>query len=251
MKKTALFLLALATGAILHAQEAAQGKYSITMDFPYVSKYTFRGHQITQGAIQPSLEIAAGDAYIGLWSNQPVTKNEDNEFDFYTGYKFKLNDQWSLDSGITLYYYPELDHSSGLHNTTTEAYVGINGDIAGVKPGLYAYYDFVLKNWVTQAQIGYSYPLKDIGVSLDFTGNVGQVIADRNVADNAYSHIDQFGNEQTHWGSDYTYWSLGVQANYNLSEKATSYVGVTYTSHNRHYEEKNFWVFTGGLTVGF
>jgi len=93
------------------------------------------------------------------------------------------------------------------------------------------YYDWTLESWTGQVQLGYSYPLKDIGVSLDFSGSFGGVIRD-----------DE---------ADYLYWSLGTQANYTLSEKASLYAGIAYTSNDLKRVEGNFWVFTAGLSVGF
>lgn len=225
-----MFLIALAAGAFLRAEEA-KSSYSITVDFPYVSKYTFRGVEMAKDSIQPSIEVAVSDAYIGVWTNQPVTRNIDNEFDFYAGYKFLLNDQWNVDVGTTLYYYPELETKGhDVNNTTIESYVGVNGDIAGVKPGAYVYYDWTLETWTAQGQVGYSIPLKDVGVSLDLSANAGRVFVDA--------------------GEDYNYWALGTQANYALSEKATVYAGVSYTSNDLENEKGNYWVFTVGLSIG-
>lgn len=232
MKKITITLLALAAGAFLRAEDSApKSSYSVTMDFPYVSKYVFRGLEVGGAAIQPSIEVSAGNGYVGMWTSQPIKHNDDNEFDFYAGYKLDLNDQWSLDFGSTVYTYPELDHGPGVHDTTVETYLGINGDISGIKPGAYVYYDWTLENWTGQLQLGYSYPLKDIGVSLDFSANLGGVVVDK--------------------GDDYLYWSLGTQANYSLSEKASLYAGVAYTSNDLKHVDGNFWVFTGGLSVGF
>jgi len=232
MKKITMTLLALAAGAFLRAEDSVQtSSYSVTMDFPYVSKYVFRGLEYGNDAIQPSVELSVGNGYVGIWTSQPIEHNDDNEFDFYAGYKLDLNDQWSLDLGSTVYTYPELDNGPGVNDTTVETYLGINGDISGIKPGAYVYYDWTLESWTGQVQLGYSYPLKDIGVSLDFSGSFGGVIRD-----------DE---------ADYLYWSLGTQANYTLSEKASLYAGIAYTSNDLKRVEGNFWVFTTGLSVGF
>ncbi len=51
MKKVSLLLAALVTGATLSAQSPAPApapaapSYSVTVDFPYASKYVFRGVQ--------------------------------------------------------------------------------------------------------------------------------------------------------------------------------------------------------------
>ena len=232
MKKITMTLLALAAGAFLRAEDTVQtSSYSVTMDFPYVSKYVFRGLECGNDAIQPSVELSVGNGYVGIWTSQPIDHNDYNEFDFYAGYKFDLNDQWSFDLGTTVYVYPELDNGPGVNDTTVETYLGINGDISGIKPGAYVYYDWTLESWTGQVQLGYSYPLKDIGVSLDFSSSFGGVV-----------RKDE---------ADYFYWSLGTQANYSLSEKASVYAGIAYTSNDLKRVEGNFWVFTTGLSVGF
>jgi uncharacterized protein (TIGR02001 family) len=93
MKKTALILALLATRLGLNAQESKLS-YSVTVDFPYASKYVFRGIEYAKDSIQPSIEVASGNFYAGVWTNQPVTNNSDNEFDFYAGYGIPLNDKW-------------------------------------------------------------------------------------------------------------------------------------------------------------
>ena len=157
MKKITLILAALIAGASLPAQTpaaAAASPYTVTVDFPYASKYVFRGAQFAEGSFQPSIKIVAGDAYSVIWTNQPVTSNTDNEIDLYAGYGWKLGDKWSLDAGATLYYYPELDESLGLDNNTFEGYVGLNGTLGSFTVGLYAYDDFTLETFTLQGTLG-------------------------------------------------------------------------------------------------
>ena len=86
MKKITMTLLALAAGAFLRAEDSVQtSSYSVTMDFPYVSKYVFRGLECGNDAIQPSVELSVGNGYVGIWTSQPIEHNHDNGFDFYSG----------------------------------------------------------------------------------------------------------------------------------------------------------------------
>ena len=55
------------------------------MDFPYASKYVFRGVQYAEDSFQPSVKLTSGSFYLGLWTNQPITSNIDNEIDVYGG----------------------------------------------------------------------------------------------------------------------------------------------------------------------
>jgi len=229
MNKTALILAFLAGGLGLNAQESKLS-YSVTVDFPYASKYVFRGIEYAKDSIQPSIEIATGNFYAGVWTNQPVTNNSDNEFDFYAGYGIPMNDTWKLDVGATLYYYPEADTSS-FEEKTFEGYVGLTGTVAGFTPGIYAYYDFDLKAMTLQGSVGYSIPLETAGSSLDFSVTLGNVSPDV--------------------GDDYMYYGIGVNLPYKLTEKATFAVGAQYASNDLDGADGDHLWFTAGLTVGF
>jgi uncharacterized protein (TIGR02001 family) len=232
MKKIALILAALVAGASLSAQDPAPAapSYSVTLDFPYASKYVFRGVQYAEGSFQPSVKVTAGSFYAGLWTNQPVTSNIDNEIDFYGGYGFKLSDSWSLDVGATVYYYPELDASTGLDDTTFEGYVGANGTFGSFTVGLYAYNDFTLDSFTVQGTVGYSMTLND-KASVNLLGTIGKVSPDG--------------------GGDYTYYGVGATVPYKLSDTATFTVGAQYATHDIDLIDDSHLWFTVGLTVTF
>ncbi|WP_438482041.1 TorF family putative porin [Oleiharenicola lentus] len=230
MKKTALILAALVAGASLSAQDAAAPSYSVTVDFPYASKYVFRGVQYAEGSIQPSVKLTTGSFYAGVWTNQPITSNIDNEVDFFAGYGFKLSDTFSLDVGATAYYYPELDDSTGLDNATYEGYVGLNGTFGAFTTGLYAYNDFTLESFTVQGTVGYSVALSD-KASFNLLGTIGKVYPDS--------------------GDDYTYYGVGATVPYKLTDSATLTGGVQYATHDIDgLEDGHLW-FTVGLTVTF
>lgn len=242
MKKISLILAALATGYVAQAQDAAKTSYSVTVDFPYTSKYVFRGIEFAKDSFQPSVEIASGNFYGGLWTNQPIVNNVDNEIDFYAGYNIPLNSNWKVDVGATVYYYPEADKTS-LEQGTYEGYVGLTGSVAGFTPALYAYYDFKLESFTTQASVGYSIPLESAGTSLDLSATYGLV---------------QGTTYGIKGGSDdsYAYWGVGANVPYKLTEKATATVGVQYVSNKNATiagvdAENDRVYFTAGLTVGF
>jgi uncharacterized protein (TIGR02001 family) len=231
MKKIALILASLAVGASLSAQDAAPApSYSVTVDFPYASKYVFRGIQYAEGSFQPSVKVTSGNFYAGLWTNQPVTSNIDNEIDFFGGYGFKLSDTWSLDVGATVYYYPELDDSTGADNNTFEGYVGLNGTFGSWTTGVYAYNDFTLKNFTVQGTVGYSVALSD-KASFSLLGTLGHVSPDA--------------------GDSYTYYGFGATVPYKLTSNATATAGVQWASHDLDGVDDNHLWFTLGLTVSF
>jgi uncharacterized protein (TIGR02001 family) len=235
MKKTTLILAALVAGVSLSAQTPpvaapAAPSYSVTVDFPYTTKYVFRGIAYSDEAFQPSVKLTAGSAYAGIWTNQPVTSNIDNEIDFYGGYGFKLSDSWSLDLGATVYYYPELDASTGLDETTFEGYVGVNGTFGSTTVGLYVYDDFTLKSFTVQGTIGYSLAIND-KASMNFLGTLGSVSPDA--------------------GDDYMYYGVGVTLPYKLTDTATVTAGLQYASHDLDMVDDNHVWGTIGLTVTF
>lgn len=232
MKKSLLLASVLAGATVLSAQ---QSSYSVTVDFPFVSKYVFRGVQINKESFQPSVEISSGNGYLGLWTSFPITEENDDadetEIDVYLGYNFALSDTISMDVGGTMYYYPQLNTLGGtIDKRTYEAYVGFNFDIEGFTPALYAYYDFTLKSFTLQGSAGYSFPLTDLGTSLDVAAALGYVDGD---------------------GFNYTYWSLGATVPYKLADNATFNVGVSYAGNDISGADKSHFWFTVGLTVGF
>lgn len=229
MKKTVLIIAALCAGMSMQAAEAPS--YSVTLDFPYTTKYVFRGVELARGSIQPSLEVASGDFTAGIWTSQPITDNTDNEIDFYAGYSFSLAENWSFDAGAALYYYPELDTSGGADKTTWEPYVGITGEVGGVAPGLYLYYDLTLEVLTVEGQLGYSVPLESVGSSLNFGANLGRV------------------DPQS--GSGYTYYGVGASVPFKISQSGTVTVGANYAHNNISGIDNSHFFGTIGISVGF
>jgi uncharacterized protein (TIGR02001 family) len=234
MKKTALILAALFTGAALSADEAPAAptsSYSITADIPYVSTYVFRGTKLATGSLQPSLKLTSGAAYGGIWFSQPLNSDYENEIDFYGGYTFALSKSWGLDVGATYYYYPELDTSGGADSGTIEGYVGLTGTITGALTGsVYVYRDFTLDATTVQGSLGYSVPL-DEKLSMNLGVNVGTVSPDD--------------------GDDYLYYGASVTFPWKISDKATITSGFNYATNDIDgAPDDQFWV-NFGFTYAF
>jgi uncharacterized protein (TIGR02001 family) len=235
MKKITLILAALVASASLSAQAPAPApapasSYSVTVDFPYASKYVFRGIQYAEDSFQPSVKVTVGSFYAGLWTNQPITSNIDNEIDVYAGYGFKLSETWSLDLGATFYYYPEADLSTGAFEHTFEPYVGVTGTFGSFTTGVYAYYDFDWEALTLQGTVGYSVPISDKA---------------------SFSLLGTLGNVSPDVGDSYTYYSLGATVPYKLTDSATLTAGLQYASHDLDgFEDGHVWG-TLGLTVVF
>ena len=82
-----------------------------------VSNYIWRGTKFGTGpAIQPYVELSAGNFSIGSWGSFGFTDNEAAEADLYLSYGF----DFGLSVGLTDYYYPGSDYfdyssASGSH----------------------------------------------------------------------------------------------------------------------------------------
>ena len=243
MKKTSLILAALAAGAGLNAQDV-KSSYSVTTDFTYASEYIFRGIEYAGNSFQPSIEISSGDAYLGIWTNQPITKREANEIDLYGGYKYKLNDALSFEAVGTYYWYPEATEALGETDQSYELGLGATYVYSGISTSVYYYYDVRLKADTVQGSVGYSVPLEAIGSSVDFSVFYGTVDS-RDASPNALG-FPVFEN--------YNYYGADVSVPYKLNDKATLTAGVHYAANenlgNGSLPDSNLW-FTIGLSVGF
>jgi len=241
MKKTAILLAALAAGAGVQAQEP-KSSYSVTTDFSFASEYVFRGVELADNSFQGSVEVTLQDFYVGLWTNQPITRSQDNEIDLYAGYKYKVNDQLSFEAVGTYYWYPEAG-SAGVEHTT-EAGVGATYTVRGLSTSVYGYYDFDLEAQTVQVSLGYSLPLEAIGASLDFSGYYGWVDADDIAPQSPWSIHES-----------YNYYGVDVSVPYKLSEHATFTLGAHWADNDKllypgDVPGDHLW-WTAGITIGF
>jgi len=226
MKKIlVLALSALATAGVSRAD------YSLSSDLTYASEYIFRGVQLGDTTLHPSIEFTQNDFYLGMWAALPIDQVESkgwtNEFDFYAGYSKELSDKASLDLGVTYYYYPD-----GNVDESTEAYLGLTFDVGGFTPAFYGYYDFDLEVYTLQGSVGYSIPMAGAGTSLDLSATYGYVEPDQ--------------------ADSYSYYGASAQIPYKLNENATLTVGVHYASNDIGQGiEDDFIYFTAGVTIGF
>jgi uncharacterized protein (TIGR02001 family) len=250
MKKTTLLFVALASLATLRAAEPpTKSSYSITSDFTYSSEYVFRGVENAGNSFQPSVELTSGDFNLGLWTNEPVTKHENNELDFYAGYDYHVNSALKLEAVTTYYWYPEAKASLGQTKKTYEGGVGATYAVAGFSPNLFYYHDFRLHSDTVVGAVGYSLPLGVMDLSLDsnvFVGNVN--LRDRTP--------DALGPKSK---DSYTYYGGDLSIPYKLSSTATFKLGMHYANVSNlagvggplgTLGDNNLW-FTAGITIGF
>lgn len=238
MKKTIVLSAALLVGGSAFAADAVptpttEASYAVTVDFPYVSKYVFRGVEISRDSLQPSVEISSGDFYAGVWNNTPLRKEHDGdvskEFDLYAGYTPSLGENLKADIGVTYYLYPFVDE--GVNSDSIEAFVGLNLTAGNFTPAVYVYRDLDLDVTAVQGSVGYSLPLPSLGTSLDFSATVGAVFPDH--------------------GEKYCYYSGGVNVPYKLSDNVKLNFGLTYTENDLdNGDDPGLWG-TVGITAQF
>jgi uncharacterized protein (TIGR02001 family) len=256
MKKTALIIAAMAVAGVSYADNVTtKPSYSVTSDFSYTSEYVFRGLKNSNAAFQGSIEVGQDDARLGVWTNQPInSKNYINEIDLYAGYKVKLDRDFKVDFVGTYYYYPEADSNAGVTHHSYEIGVGgiyslggLNPGFAGIDASLYYYYDFRLHQQTLQASLGYSFPLKDFGTSLDFNVFGGTVSAS-NLAPDSKSDVDV----QESWN----YYGVGVNIPYKLAENAQAHIGASVSQNDKYFTNSGGlphrdFSLSAGITIGF
>jgi uncharacterized protein (TIGR02001 family) len=183
MKNRIALIAAVAAGSICtYAQDAAAPELSVSATFGWESKYVFRGVQLAEEILTPSVDVSYGGAYVGIWAAMPMdhvasSSSEDgylNEIDFYAGYGMNLTDILSIDVGATYYSYPSVQEELFGSVNTLEGYAGIAAEVL-LSPAVYAYYDFDLEISTFEGSIGHSFALAE-NVSLDLGAYVGIAI---------------------------------------------------------------------------
>lgn len=127
---TAAALLLAATSA--HAQEAAEGPFTVSGSFALVSDYRFRG--VSQSdehiAVQGGLTVAHESGfYAGTWGSNlagwGTFGGANIELDLFGGYKFEFENGMAIDAGLLWYFYP-----GGADDTSfAEPYVKVSGTV--------------------------------------------------------------------------------------------------------------------------
>ncbi|HSY53902.1 MAG TPA: TorF family putative porin [Opitutaceae bacterium] len=253
MKKSAIIITALLAGAGLRADEpsasTAKLDYSITSSFAYSSEYVFRGIKNTSQAFQPSVEVDSNNFDVGIWTSQPIQKQQQNEVDIYAGYKYAVNKDLSLQAVATYYLYPEFSRSQNRPASFTdgakdsfEPGLGATYTIEGFSPSVFFYYDTVLKTQTVQGSLGYALPLAKLGTELDLSAYVG-TSSGRDVAPDLVSDVHQ----------SYSYYGADVSLPYKLAPNSTLTVAGHYASNQNTpvgTKENLFW-WSVALTMGF
>ncbi len=210
-KLIALGTLALFSGAIT----AAQDEWSVTTSFTYESSYMFRGMKFADNTFFPSVDVAYGAFYGGIWAAFPVDTDTDNEVDFYVGYGLELNEMVSLDLGVTYYTFPSSTDKFFASDNTVEFYAGLAFDLP-YSPAIYVYYDIDLEDLTLEASAGHSIEIAE-NLTFDVSGAFGGVFVDG--------------------GKDYIYGVGTAGFGYAINQAASISV---FASHSRASVDYNF-----------
>lgn len=244
MKKILLATLTLSAASMAPAQADDFG-VSATID--YTTDYVFRGVSLADSAIQPGVEVSAGDFYAGAWFSTGVGDTSifaGDEVDLYAGYGLSLSDTISADVGVTYYHYPQggsLFSTNGGGSGTYEVYAGLALDTT-LAPSVYAYYDFTLEAFTLEGSVGHSVPLGD-SLSLDLGLTAGLV--------------DASGGGGWEWAQ------ASAAVSHAFSDDVSAYVGANFAINSEdllNYEDLVTSPFTGddnllffgtGISAGF
>lgn len=131
--RTALFRSYTAFSTLLVLAMASPAKADVTGNLSLVSDYAFRGISQTweRPAIQGGFDYTHPSGfYLGTWASNVSGNsfaNASMEWDFYGGYNWKVNDDFSVNAGLLQYYYPGGKTAPVAPNDkydTLEAYIG-------------------------------------------------------------------------------------------------------------------------------
>jgi uncharacterized protein (TIGR02001 family) len=228
------------------AMAPAAPKITWTATASVVSQYMFRGLRLSDGGLQPSVEMGAGNLVLGAWANVPfdgdkVPDSSNPEIDLYGSYTFALEDGITLAPGFTSYHFPDAPTDAGFYRSTFEPNIALSWTMAdGVKITPKIYYDLVLKGPTYEVTALYAFPMKDIGSELDFTATYGGYEW-REAANDASPDVKATGQ----------YWLIGVAAPFQLTPKSKLTVGIAYTEGRKAYTKAGeFGKIPNSLAVG-
>ena len=146
MKKIVLF----ATGLVLSCTALAQDEIETTISGDIVSQYIWRGQDLGNAAIQPTLGIAYKGLSLSAWGSYGITNADDTkELDLTLAYTVG-----GFNIGITDYWFSEV----------------ANG---GDPDGRYFKYEAHSTNHVFEANIGYDFGFASLQWYTNFAGNDG------------------------------------------------------------------------------
>lgn len=174
MKMKSLSFALMAALAVPVVAQAEDSPHSVSGNLSLVSDYAFRGvsQTIAAPAIQGGFDYShASGFYLGTWASNVSDYLYDSnmEWDFYGGYNWKVNEDFSINVGGLYYYYP---NAEAFDPDTFEVYAGATWKWFNAKAS-YATTDlFGLPNsdGSMYYEVNFSYPLP---MDINFTAHHG------------------------------------------------------------------------------
>ncbi len=260
-------VLALTLACALTVSARAQsplGDLSGSGQVAYESQYVFRGKKLANSSIQPKGEIglqvgADGNAYVGGWSNEPLSRrrnvggpDQTNEIDIFGGFIYSVPTMpVKVDVGDIYYWYPESGNTQiyGLPGSsrvtrTDEAYIGFTYDTSNtmksvlqgvnLNPSVYYYHDLMLDSNVVEVSVTTLWDLSSAigvtGLSLTPTVVGGWYEANRSFGDQFNTNI--IGNPHGNWRNGYLYWKAGFELDYKIGDNCYLFGEANYEGNN-------------------
>ena len=220
-------LLALAAGVLVNSVSAQDT--TVTLDLTGGSKYIFRGLELGDDTLHPSIEFGFGDTYAGIWGAAPLENKGwpeffEDEIDFYVGHSAALNESTTLEVLVTHFTYEDAD-------STTEFSAGLAHELeGGATVSGFLHRDVDLDTLTFEGAAGYSFALSESS-SLDVAFYVGTVSADTD--------------------DDYTYYGADAVIPFEVSENSTVSVGLHFADHDLEGAEDSHFYGSLSWTVGF
>lgn len=215
MKKKPLTLLMLAALGAPMVTEAADPPYTISGNLSLVSDYAFRGisQTVAAPAIQGGFDFNHSSGfYLGTWASNvsELLYNGNMEWDFYGGYNWTVNKDFSINVGGLYYHYPN-GGATGFDPNTFEVYAGATWKWFNVKAS-YATTDlFGLPNSegsiYYEANFNYTLPM-----AINFAAHYG------------WTEVENYS------GFDYEDWKVGVSKEFGGFNFGLAYVDTNLPS---------------------
>ncbi len=244
MKSRLALTLAAVSVALLPDVSAAAG-VGVTTTLTAASQYLFRGLRLSDGGLQPAVEVAAGDGVVGFWGNFPlngdkVPGSSDPELDVYGAFNVSLPGNLTLTPGFTYYTYPQAPTGAGFYRRTLEPSLAASWVIDGVRLTPKVCYDVTLRGATWELTGFYAYPLAALGTELDFTLTFG-TYRWKDAASGASPAVKAWGD----------YWLAGVALPFQLSAASKVTVGFAFTEGRRAFTKTgSFGKAPNSLAVG-
>ena len=210
MKLKPLSLLLLAAASAPMIAQAAESPHSVTGNLSLVSDYAFRGvsQTVAAPAIQGGFDYShASGFYLGTWASNvsEYLYNGNMEWDFYGGYNWAVNKDFSVNVGGLYYYYPN-GGASGFDPDTFELYAGATWKWFNAKASYAASDLFGLPNsdGSMYYELNFNYTLP---MDIAFTAHHG------------WTEVENYSS-----GFDYKDWKIGISKEFGGFNFGLAYV---------------------------